>query len=212
MYIQKKLVMFGILISTALMLSGAVYSRSYYDADRDYGRSEAKHACKDEVREKIWGDHRYIRKVEFIRGTFDYWRKSYVQTEVRGKGRYQNRKGRWRNFDFTCLYNPDRERVISASYRKNANDWDDFGSNDSDGRHACGQEIDRKILRKHESAYRIRWNDRSVRRNYKSGNKIAYGGSGEFIGGRGNRRYFDFSCTYDQRRDDVVDAWVDVRR
>ncbi len=207
-----KTIIVGVALSGTFLISSDSHARSYYDSDRGSSRSEAKHACKDEIRERIWGDHRYIQKVEFTRGSFNIRRESYNRTHVRGKGRFLNRKGRWRDFDFNCTYSPDQDRVVSASYRKTSNGWNDPDYGYNDGRHACRQEIDRKILRKHEAAHRIHWNDRTVRRHREGSNSVSYSGSGQFVGGKGRIRPFDFSCTYDQRRDDVVDAWVDVRR
>jgi hypothetical protein len=210
MYKIKTIIVTGALAGTFLV-SSAINARSYYDTDRG-NRSEAKYACKDEIRERIWGDHRYIKKVEFTRGSFDFWQESYAKTGVRGKGRFLNRKDRWRHFNFTCIYSQDQDRVVSASYRKISNDWNNPDFDNNDGRHACRQEIDRKILRKHEAAHRIHWNDRTVRRRHEGNNRISYSGSGQFVGGKGRTRPFDFSCIYDQRRDDVINAWVDVRR
>ncbi|WP_457668365.1 hypothetical protein [Thiolapillus sp.] len=210
---KNKLLLIAGALAGIFILSSNSHARSYYDPDRNYSRSEAKHACKDEIREKIWADHRYIQKVEFTRGSISMWRETYSKTGVRGKGRFLNRKDRWRPFDFTCVYSPEQERVVSASYRKTSSDWNNSNRPDyNDGRHACRQEIDRKILRKHDSAIRIHWNDRTVRKNYEGNSRVSYAGSGQFKGGRGRTRHFEFRCTYDQRRDDVVNARVDIDR
>ena len=204
------------IISTTLAalfgLSSAGFASSYYQPGHDYTSKEAKHACKSEIREKIWSDHRYIKKVEFTRGSISTWRETYSKTGVRGKGRFLNRKDNWRPFDFTCIYSPDQERVVSASYRKTSSDWGSNRPDYNDGRHACRQEIDRKILRKHESASRIHWLDRTVRKNHDGRHRVTYTGSGQFTGGRGRTRHFEFRCTYNQRNDDVSNAWVDIDR
>ncbi len=84
----------------------------------------------------------------------------------------------------------------------------DYGS---EGYHACERETERKILRKHESARHIRWDERSVRQWRESSNKTGYRGWGDFVGGKGRGRRYEFQCIYNHKKHRVNSAWVDVK-
>lgn len=207
----------ALLFGIVVLLSTAHGSSYYPPSSGSGGYNRAiKHACKDQVRERIWSDHRYIQKVEFTNDSFRIRRESNAKSRVVGKGRFLNRKQRWKTFDFNCVYSHPQDRITSATYKKISNDWSggqDWNrpDYDYDGRRACRHEIDRKILRNHESASQIHWNERSVRQWQKSSSETAYRGTGQFIGGRGRTRYFEFQCVYNHRRDDVNNAWINVR-
>ena len=84
----------------------------------------------------------------------------------------------------------------------------DYGS---EGYHACERETERKIRRKHESARHIRWDERSVRQWRESSNKTGYRGWGDFVGGKGRGRRYEFECIYNHKKHRVNSAWVNVK-
>ena len=216
MNLWKKCLLLGFLSGTVLTIPPAFANPYYYTPNYGNNNKAIKHACRDQVREQIWSDHRYIQKVEFTRGSYRFWNASDAKSGMAGKGRFLNRKQRWKEFEFTCIYSQPQDRVISVNYRKvssgsNGNSgWNQPGSGNS-GRHACKLEIDRKVLRNHESASKIRWDERRVHQWRESNSKTGYRGTGSFVGGRGHTRYYEFQCVYDHRRDDVSSARVDIR-
>ncbi len=205
--------LFGTLIGFSTVQASSYYAPGYGNQNKD-----VKHACKERIRENVWSDHQYIQKVRFTRGSFDVWKDSQAKSVMKGKGEFLNRNGRWKTFDFKCVYSHRQDRVVSSSYRKISNDWNggqDWnkpGHGNNNGRQACKHEIDRKVLRQHESASRIRWNDRSVKKWSKPRGEIGFQGKGQFVGGRNRTRYFEFQCSYNPRYDDVTSSWVNVQR
>ena len=183
--------------------------QNWWGNDRQNYRA-AKYACKSAIREKVWSDHSpRVRKVEF-HGAIDTYRESRDRTGVRGKGRFLNRKQRWKEFDFNCVYSNSRDRIVSASYRKDDDDWDDDGYATRESRSACVRSVQREVKRRRPNASRIHWIDRTVRASRESRSRVRYAGSGDYIGGRGNKRSFDFECVYDLRNHDVVHVTADT--
>ena len=214
-------IMSGVLLINVVLLStacGVTYAPvgsggSYYPPASGGDDKSIKRACKEQIREKIKSDRRDIRKVEFTRGSNRIQRESHARSSMTGRGRFLNRKQRWKEFDFNCIYNHNRDRVVSATYRKQSNDDQDWNKPESghDGRRACKRKTDKKILKKHESASRIRWNERSIRQWRESGAETGYRGTGQFVGGRGRTRHYEFQCIYNHRKSEVNSARVDIR-
>lgn len=198
-------------VMSVMIISSAHGESYYYPSNSGNSNKVIRHACRDRIRENIWSDHRYIQKVEFTRGSFNFWRQSKNKTGMKGRGKFLNRKSRWKEFSFTCSYNHRRDEVVNARYTKSNSDSSHPGYN-YDARRACKHEIDRKVLNQHESASRIRWDERSVTERRESRHETSFSGSGNFIGGRGKYREYGFKCIYDRNQDDVRKAWVEVYR
>ena len=202
----------GVLVLALMVIGGCVET----DSTRpDWGGSHggywaARTACQDRIRDRIHRDRPKVERVRF--GETEAWRGAGDRVRVRGEGRFLHRRNGWKDFHFKCEYSLDRDRILSASYRKEENGYGGGGgaSGDWRSRNACKKALSQRITDRHPNATAIGWLEHTLRTERLSGNRLRYAGKGKYRGGKGKRRSFDFQCVYDSRGNRVTRLRVDI--
>jgi len=198
----------GTALGSGLASSPDVAARGYGPAD--FGPIPE---CQARIRKQVFEDHKGAREVRFVAQTSKR-QQDPSDITIQGKGSFQRHNGDWRGFDYRCRYDLRRDRIESASYEIGGKDEWGWGEHDQDSAklrraiHRCKGEVEQKIYQRSPAASWLRWDKVDVDTAHHR-DEWWIRGSGDFTGGRGNQRHFDYRCLYDRRFDEVVKTWLD---
>ena len=170
--------------------------------------------CKSVVNDDVKEEFPKAKGIDWDMSTV---RESEVKGGVKltGKGGYKGDSGKKREFDFECTFSKKQESVTAASWISSwdrrthviaEDDGSDSAISEMELKKECRDAVDTTVRGDFEHGVRkLELIDSTIEISERKGT-YKMEGLGRFVGGGGDSRRFEFTCTYDEEDEEVTDS------